>query len=90
MGTETLHGWPLLAAISFMWHKVLHQYELSPAQTCLQERLLTPEDLMGCFSMGFGLTGGVTNHTKGEPIHPAGAQGRGTAHLQPCQHSPSI
>lgn len=89
MGTETLHGQLLLAPMSFLWHKVLEQYEFSPAQTCLQERLLTLQDIMRCPSMGFGLTGGVTNHTKGEPVHPAGARGCGTAHLQPHQHSPS-
>lgn len=28
----------------------------------------------------------VTNHMKGEPVHPAGVRGRSRSHLEPHQH----
>lgn len=47
IGTETMHGRPLLSSMLFWWHKVLHQYELSPIQTCLLEGPLAQWDLLG-------------------------------------------
>lgn len=71
----------------FLMHQVLSQMNSRlPELVYSEDRPLSNQLLMEIPLYGFQ-PWSVTNHTKGEPIHPPGALGCGLTLLQPTSHS---